>query len=215
MPQPLAALLLHTTAVALCCAALMQPAAAETQDEANADHLPTTSATAPMQPPQPPQPPLIVSPDGSLVIDTRARLAWPRCVEGMRWDGRRCAGVARLMTYGEAQAQARQRWQADGVRWRLPRVNELRRLVNRKTQPPSVDAQLFPFMPRDWVWTGTASVNTNTVNPYAYGNVARGGAGESNMSVQQSWAVDMSSGEARGDVGRATRLHVQLVRPAP
>jgi len=25
----------------------------------------------------------------------------------------------------------------------------------------------------------------------------------------------MASGEARGDVGRATRLHVQLVRPAP
>ena len=74
---------------------------------------------------------------------------------------------------------------------------------------------LFPAMPRDWLWTGTASVNTNTVNPYAYGNVARGGAGESSMTVQQSWAVDMASGEARGDVGRATRLHVQLVRPAP
>ena len=78
-----------------------------------------------------------------------------------------------------------------------------------------MDTQLFPAMPRDWLWTGTASVNTNTVNPYAYGNVARGGAGESSMTVQQSWAVDMASGEARGDVGRATRLHVQLVRPAP
>ena len=35
------------------------------------------------------------------------------------------------------------------------------------------------------------------------------------MAFTQGWAVDLSSGEARGDVGRATRLHVQLVRPAP
>ena len=153
--------------------------------------------------------------DGTLVVDPRSRLAWPRCVEGMRWNGHTCTGMAELFTYGEAQALARKRWQAEGVRWRLPRVNELRRLVNRKALPPSVDTQLFPAMPRDWLWTGTASVNTNTVNPYAYGNVARGGAGESSMTVQQSWAVDMASGEARGDVGRATRLHVQLVRPAP
>ena len=158
---------------------------------------------------------LSVSPDGTLVVDARARLAWARCVEGMHWDGSTCAGSPRLLGLTEAKALAKQRWQAEGVRWRLPRVNELRRLVNRKALPPSVDTQLFPAMPRDWLWTGTASVNTNTVNPYAYGNVARGGAGESSMTVQQSWAVDMASGEARGDVGRATRLHVQLVRPAP
>jgi len=163
----------------------------------------------------PNQPHLQPSDDGAYVIDTQSRLAWPRCVEGMSWTGSTCMGTPRTFTHAQAQALARQRWQAEGVRWRLPRVNELRRLVNRKALPPSVDTQLFPAMPRDWLWTGTASVNTNTVNPYAYGNVARGGAGESSMTVQQSWAVDMASGEARGDVGRATRLHVQLVRPAP
>ena len=52
------------------------------------------------------QPPLILSPDGSLVIDTRARLAWPRCVEGMRWSGNGCTGVPQLLSYGQAQALA-------------------------------------------------------------------------------------------------------------
>ena len=207
MPLPSRTLLLHA-ALTLSAMALVLPAGAATPEDAGADDMPAT-------PMQAVQPPLILSPDGSLVIDTRARLAWPRCVEGMRWSGNGCTGVPQLLSYGQAQALARQRWQAEGVRWRLPRVNELRRLVNRKAQPPSVDTQLFPAMPRDWLWTGTASVNTNTVNPYAYGNVARGGAGESSMTVQQSWAVDMASGEARGDVGRATRMHVQLVRPAP
>ena len=162
-----------------------------------------------------PAPALAPLPDGTLVVDPRSRLAWPRCVEGMRWNGHTCTGMAELFTYGEAQALARKRWQAEGVRWRLPRVNELRRLVNRAAQPPAVDAALFPAAPREWHWTGTASVNAATVNPYAYGNVARGGAGESQLAVQQGWAVDMASGEARGDVGRATRLPVRLVRPMP
>ncbi len=165
----------------------------------------------------PPPAPAALQPsqDGTLVIDARARLAWPRCVEGMQWNGRSCTGAARLMTYGEAQALVRERARAEGVRWRLPRVNELRRLVNRGAQSPGMDAALFPAAPRQWHWTGTASVNTAAVNPYAYGNVQRGGAGESRLSAQQGWAVDMDSGAARGDVGRATRLPVRLVRPAP
>ena len=162
-----------------------------------------------------PAPAFTLSSDGALVIDQRARLAWPRCVEGMRWDGHACSGTPGLFTYGEAQALVRQRWQASGVRWRLPRVNELRRLVNRSVQPPALDAALFPAAPRAWHWTGTASVNTATVNPYAYGNVARGGAGEHQLAVQQAWAVDMGSGDARGDVGRGSKLAVRLVRPAP
>ena len=184
MPLPSRTLLLHA-ALTLSAMALVLPAGAATPEDAGADDMPAT-------PMQAVQPPLILSPDGSLVIDTRARLAWPRCVEGMRWSGNGCTGVPQLL-----------------------RLNELRRLANRKALPPSVDTQLFPAMPRDWLWTGTASVNTNTVNPYAYGNVARGGAGESSMTVQQSWAVDMASGQARGDVGRGTRLVVRLVRPAP
>ncbi len=149
-----------------------------------------------------------VSPDGAWVVDERARLAWARCAEGMHWNGATCTGRPALFTYGEAQARARQRGQAEGLRWRLPRVPELKRLVAQQ------DA-LLPAAPRQWHWTGTASVNTARVNPYAYGNVERGGAGESRLSASQGWAVDMGSGDARGDVGRGTRLPLRLVRPAP
>lgn len=204
MPMPRAAFTPHWRAIALAlCAALPLPAVAQDDDAA-----PEAARPAP-------QPAFVLSPDGSLVIDTRARLAWPRCVEGMSWNGSACSGAPRLLNHGEAQALAHKRWQAEGVRWRLPRVNELRRLVNRQTQPPSVDQRLFPAMPRDWIWTGTASVNVNTVNPYSYGNVARGGMGESSLNVRQNWAVNMASGEANGAMGRATKLYVQLVRPAP
>lgn len=209
MPLPLTAPADRGWMVALCVGimAWALPVGAAPADE-DADDTPSAPVPAA-------QPALVPSADGALVIDTQARLAWPRCAEGMRWTGNSCTGVALRYTYGEAQALVRQRWKEEGVRWRLPRVPELRRLVNRAARPPALDPQLFPNAPREWHWTGTASVNAVSVNPYAYGNVARGGTGENTLSVQQGWAVDMTSGEARGDVGRATRLPVRLVRPAP
>lgn len=158
---------------------------------------------------------LVPSADGAYVIDQRTRLAWPRCVEGMQWNGKGCTGEPQLMTYAQAQALATARWKADGVRWRLPRVNELRRLVDRSTKPPAVNPQLFPDAPQDYHWTSTANVNTAAVNPYAYGNIQRGGAGGQQLSTQQGWVVDMTTGEGHGDVGKATRLAVRLVRPMP
>lgn len=153
--------------------------------------------------------------DGALVIDTRAKIAWPRCVEGMHWDGKTCTGRASLLTYAQAKALATQRWKADGVRWRLPRVAELRRLVDRSAHPPAVDPVLFPNAPGGWHWTGTSSVNAGAVNPYAYENAARGGKGGDELKVQHAWAVDMDSAKGRGDMPRGTALPVRLLRPAP
>ena len=76
---------------------------------------------------------LEVSEDGRDVIDRRARLLWPRCVEGMHWNGKTCAGLPELFTHKQAQALAAERAKQDGVRWRLPRVNVMRRLIARYT----------------------------------------------------------------------------------
>jgi len=159
--------------------------------------------------------PWVLSADGTLVIDTRSHLAWDRCVAGMLWNGSTCTGRARLLTFVQARALADERWKASGVRWRLPRVPELRRLVNRGASPPAVDAALFPGAPADWHWTSTRSVNTAAVNPYAYGNAMGGGKGGDVLHARQAWAVDMGSGEGRGDMNRATPFYVRLVRPAP
>ncbi|RYF63755.1 MAG: DUF1566 domain-containing protein [Comamonadaceae bacterium] len=200
MPNPALPLLPHVvfhTAVAallLCTAVIARPVQAAPPDKPAA---------------------MRASDDGLYVLDDRAKLAWPRCVEGMQWNGRTCTGEARLFTYSEAQALANARWKAEGVRWRLPRVPELRRLVDRSRQPPMISPVLFPATPMQWHWTGTASVNTATVNPYNYGNVARGGNGEGGMQAQQGWAVDMETGEVRGTMGKGNRLPVRLVRPQP
>ncbi|QXL84705.1 DUF1566 domain-containing protein [Comamonas sp. NLF-1-9] len=165
--------------------------------------------------PAPPASPWVVSADGALVVDTRSHLAWERCVVGMQWDGRGCRGRARLLTFSEAKALASERWKAEGVRWRLPRVPELRRLVQRGGAQQGVDPQLFPDAPGGLHWSGTSSVNAGAVNPYAYDNVMRGGRGGDTLRVRSAWAVDMDSAQGHGDVPHASALVVRLVRPAP
>ena len=47
-------------------------------------------------------------------------------------------------------ARAGERWKAEGVNWRLPRVSELQRLVQQiPAQPPGLDLTVFPAAPLD------------------------------------------------------------------
>lgn len=160
---------------------------------------------------------VILTEDGAYVVDARSKLAWPRCVEGMVWNGKTCTGAPRLMTYHEATAWAASRAKADGVPWRLPRVTELRRWAGKDSKATEVVANLFPAAPLDWYWTMTASIDTKAVNPYSYGNIAQGRAGalDSKLGVQQGWAVNMATGAAEGDVSRRSRLVVRLVSSQP
>lgn len=164
---------------------------------------------------EPPIPELQVSEDGHYVVDMRAKLAWLRCVEGTRWDGHTCVGTPLRMSHAEASALATARWKAHGVRWRLPQVKELQRLVDKSRQPMGPDPALFPAAPRDWHWSGTTNIQITTVNPFNYGSVMQGqtGTSRSEIDVTQGWAVNLASGEARGDIPKRTGLPVRLVRP--
>ena len=156
------------------------------------------------------------SEDGTLVIDARSKVAWSRCLEGTRWNGKTCAGLPRLFTRSEAQAVARERSQAEGVPWRLPRATELRHLVQRRAVPPGVDSVLFPSSPGTWHWSSTSRIHTGSVNMYNYGNAMQGSTGgvANRMGTRQGWAVDMGSGDS-APVHKDSALPVRLVRPYP
>lgn len=174
-------------------------------------------AAVPAQAQEPAQQPRLgLSEDGALVIDQRSKVAWARCVEGTQWNGKTCAGLPLLFDRSEAMAAASTRAKAEGVAWRLPRVNELRHLVNKRAVPPGVDSALFPAAPGTWHWSSTSRIRTNSINAYNYGSAMRGSTGgtTSQMSVRQAWAVDMGTGEA-SDVDKTSRLPVRLIRPWP
>lgn len=159
------------------------------------------------------EPGLVASADGQELLDAAAGHAWPRCAEGMRWDGRGCTGEPTLFTHAQALAQARSRSQAEGQAWRVPRVPELKHFGGRLAHAPRPDA-LTPSAPQGWYWTSTARIDSETVNPYAYRNVQRGvtETQTNRLVVQHGWAVDPRSGEARGDMPKRERLPLRLVR---
>lgn len=148
-----------------------------------------------------------------MVIDMRAKLAWSRCAEGMGWNGKACTGSAEVFTYKQAQAYAAERSKAENLRWRLPRVAELKRLLDRNSKPQGLNPELFPNAPRDWHWTGTAAVNAQRLNSYSYDQVNKSGS-ISSLSAQQAWAVNTETLQAVPDMGKGNALLLRLVRPA-
>lgn len=153
--------------------------------------------------------PLQASPNGQELWDLQARLAWMRCVYGMRWQGERCQGRPERLTYGQAQQLVKIRNEADGLRWRLPRAKELIRLRLRVIANDNPKQNLLPNAPAEWHWTGSASVNASPVNAYSYDQF---NPGKSQLSVPQAWAMDWASGLADGEMGRGNTLVVRLVR---
>lgn len=157
---------------------------------------------------------LVPSADGSELVDAAAGLAWSRCVAGMNWDGRRCAGEPLLATHAQALAFARAHAQAEGLAWRLPRVPELKHFLERLPQGKEA-ALLASAGPAGWYWTGSTRIDSEATNPYTYRNVERGSVkGQiDRLDVQTGWAVQQPGGGVRGGVARREKLALRLVRP--
>jgi len=104
---------------------------------------------------------------GAEVLDRASGLLWQRCSAGQRYDEPtgRCLGDAQLMRPAEARRHAR----ALGAGWRLPRVAELRSLVDLRCGVPAIDPKAFPgfgYRPQQGMpyWSGTAFDQIPTMN---------------------------------------------------
>lgn len=158
---------------------------------------------------------LRLSADGTEVIDPATGLAWSRCVEGMRWSGRRCTGEALMLSLPQARRTAAARAAAEGLAWRLPRVPELRRLRDHASHAGRGLPAWFPDAPEEALWTATVNAAPGrTLNPYNYGNVMQGrtGGGAADDAFMQGWAMDLPTGATKGDVSTSRRLALRLVR---
>ena len=133
------------------------------------------------------------------------------------WDGKTCTGQPQLFDHAQATAHALARWKAEGIRWRLPHTTELKRLVDPRPAQQGLDPVLFPAAPREWHWSGTANIRAaGQVNQYSYDNIQQGRTNENadRMAYLHGWAVNLVTGEAKGDVSKRSTLPLRLVRPA-
>jgi len=153
------------------------------------------------------------SESGGFVKDRKTGLVWPRCAEGMVWNGQACTGTPLLLDRAEAIALAASRKQADGLNWRLPTAAELKGLVKKSPGVRGLDPEIFPPVAEEWFWSATLAANKATANQYRYGDIVQGSSGQNatRVDLPRGWAVSMVTGEARGDVPSRIKLPVRLI----
>ena len=74
------------------------------------------------------------------VIDKKSGLIWKRCSLGQEWQkGKGCVGAIELIKRNEAEEYAR----SLGNGWRVPTVDELLTLVDKRCKTPVINSALF------------------------------------------------------------------------
>jgi len=130
-----------------------------------------------------------VSADGQEVQDTQAKLTWRRCAEGMRWDGKACAGKASKFSYSAAQQHASAQASASTQAWRLPTKTELLSLVDKSRKKPLIDTTAFPGTPTAMFWASRPEAKDNL----------------------NAWIVNFGNGRVYGNPG-SKAPYLRLVR---
>ncbi len=127
-----------------------------------------------------------VSADGQEVTDATTHLTWRRCAEGMKWDGKTCAGKVTKFSY----AAAKQASTGSDSGWRIPTKDELVTLVDMGTKKkPRIDTTAFPKTPSAPFWASRPGSDDNL----------------------NAWLVNFSSGKVHGNAGQA-KFPLRLVR---
>lgn len=94
------------------------------------------------------------------VFDIMTGLTWKICAEGMPYSNGRCTGN---MNFTWAYANKTFSDHANG--WRLPNIDELRSIVEKRCAEPAINLQVFPDTQPSSFWSATAGAGNSD---YAY-----------------------------------------------
>lgn len=98
-----------------------------------------------------------------LVTDQRSGLLWRRCAIGQNGD--QCTGKATALSWVDALNRARSERFAGISRWRLPKIEQLETLFERR---PECIASVFPGIGSSVIWSASANLDYAT-DAWAYG----------------------------------------------
>lgn len=95
--------------------------------------------------------------DGTVTDKTTNRV-WLRCPLGMEWRDGSCIGQSQEFSYFEAESavetlnNSRIAGRND---WRIPAVEELSGIVEKRCFRPAINLKVFPYSPESGFWTST------------------------------------------------------------
>ena len=77
---------------------------------------------------------------GELAFDSKTKLTWQRCGFGQHYKDGRCLGTLKLVTHTEAKQAALKA----GKGWRVPSLDELASLIEKRCLAPMLNQVVFP-----------------------------------------------------------------------
>jgi hypothetical protein len=116
---------------------------------------------------------------GAEVRDKLTGLIWQRCVLGMTWNGKTCAGTALGKTWAEAMqaAQTATPSRVPGASvWQLPNNADLYGLAERACYSPSINTNWFPETPSDRTWSSTSDTVNQDIAMHVSFSYGHGGS---------------------------------------
>ena len=111
----------------------------------------------------------VISADQQEVTDRLTGLTWRRCVEGLAFDGAKCAGKPLGLSWTATLAHALEVARDTGVAWRLPNVKELASLIDHE-HLVHIDTHAFPGARNDNLWTSSSFPTDPTPRCINFGN---------------------------------------------
>jgi Protein of unknown function (DUF1566) len=109
------------------------------------------------------------STNGAEVTDTTTGLTWRRCSEGQQFSYDRCDGKPTEHNFKGAIAHAKMQATPEAT-WRVPNINELSTLVEKRVRNPSIDTNVFPNTAANRYWSSSAHETDVTQGMIVYFN---------------------------------------------
>lgn len=82
-------------------------------------------------------------------------LMWMRCTLGQTWNGTTCIGSANLMDWPSSLSAAKNYKLDNYSDWRLPNINELESIAERRCAEPAINENIFPYTRIGYYWSST------------------------------------------------------------
>lgn len=89
-----------------------------------------------------------------VVYDIETKLTWKICAEGMTYSNARCTGNPINLNWNVAMKT----YGRDGQGWRLPNIDELRSIVEKRCSNPPINLNVFPDTPMFNFWSSSDAV---------------------------------------------------------